>query len=257
MRKLFAPLILSLFFFLPLKVYGASYSVTLDSSVYTIFEEPGFCEFYHSIVDNNTNYIFTLQNTYSNNISTFLYRYDTEHFTSGMIGTASWGGGQYGIVYNTNPTTAGFYWKWFSLPNFTESFGDNQQHTMYNYTANGSLTKKWILVIDSSLVYTTSGSDIYTLTIGNDSITFGSQQTITTAPTLLDMYKLSHSDPTICSVSPPTPPDNTPLLTTFYTVVIDKIGEICTFFTSNYLYLTVFVIFLFYISILLLRRFIK
>lgn len=45
-------------------------------------------------------------------------------------------------------------------------------------------------------------------------------------------------------------------LTDFVSLVIDRLNYITEYFSSNYIYLSIFVIFLFYFSILLVRRFI-
>lgn len=50
-----------------------------------------------------------------------------------------------------------------------------------------------------------------------------------------------------------TPPDNTPILTSFVSIVLDKLAYICEFLTSSYVYLAIFVILIFYIVIYLFR----
>lgn len=53
---------------------------------------------------------------------------------------------------------------------------------------------------------------------------------------------------------PPEPPDSFPLLTSFYSLIVDKLVDISSYFISSYLFLSIFVIFIFYFVILLLRR---
>lgn len=51
------------------------------------------------------------------------------------------------------------------------------------------------------------------------------------------------------------PPDDTPLLSSFVTLVLDRLSYICDFFTSSYVLLSMFVIFIFYFVIYFFRRF--
>lgn len=60
---------------------------------------------------------------------------------------------------------------------------------------------------------------------------------------LYDIYLLNSS-----------PPDNYPILTSFYTLVISKLSLISTSFINNYIFLTIFVIFLLIFLIELIRR---
>ena len=54
--------------------------------------------------------------------------------------------------------------------------------------------------------------------------------------------------------TPPTPPDTTPLLTSFITITTDSLAYICEFITSSYIYLSIFVVILLYFVIYLIRR---
>lgn len=59
--------------------------------------------------------------------------------------------------------------------------------------------------------------------------------------TIYDIYENLHGDPY-------------PLFTSFFDIVIEKLQLICEFFTSSYIYLSIFVVIMFYFIILLLRR---
>lgn len=59
--------------------------------------------------------------------------------------------------------------------------------------------------------------------------------------TIYDMYTDYNTDPY-------------PLLSDFFTITIDKLKALCSFFTSSYIYLSVFVILMLYFTILLIRR---
>ena len=68
-------------------------------------------------------------------------------------------------------------------------------------------------------------------------------------PTYDDIYNTYINPPT-----PPTPPDNYPLLTSFYNLFIEKIYFLCEYIYSDYILLSVLVVLLLYISILFFRR---
>lgn len=48
--------------------------------------------------------------------------------------------------------------------------------------------------------------------------------------------------------------DPYPLFTSFFDIVLEKLQLVCEFFTSSYIYLSIFVVIMFYFIILLLRR---
>lgn len=238
MRKFFAPLILSLFFFIPFKVSANTYTYNLSPSVYDIFTADGFYDFFNNNFSNATNYAIQKSDTQ------FLFYIDTN------ISSYSCSNGGVTFAYCSASPPGSTTWKEFSFPPFVikGTAYDSWKSKNLSYSSSS-------YIIASSTPLVASDFNTYVFNIGDETYSCGTPTEHCIFPTLLDLYKMHHSDPTL--PPEPEPEDNTPLLTTFYTVVIDKIGEICTFFTSNYLYLSVFVIFLFYISILLLRRFIK
>lgn len=86
--------------------------------------------------------------------------------------------------------------------------------------------------LNNRIVNINNGDYIYTFDIGNN---------------FIGLYNL-------INYTPPSPPDSTPLLTQFFNISIEKLQLICDFFTSSYVYLSIFVIFILYFVILLLRR---
>lgn len=97
-----------------------------------------------------------------------------------------------------------------------------------------------------SIRWTSSfGDNIYNIVYNDYTFSFSRNMNTSPIPSLYDIW---------LSQQPPPPVDNTPLLTDFYTLVLDKIVLICDFFTSSYVYLSIFVIFILYFVILLFRR---
>lgn len=94
-----------------------------------------------------------------------------------------------------------------------------------------------------SLNLTNYNDETYVFTNGDNSYSLVFSQG-NTFPTVIDLVDYWNS----------TPPDNYPILTSFITTVLEKISLTCEYFSSNYIFLTIFVIFIFYFVILLFRR---
>ena len=94
-----------------------------------------------------------------------------------------------------------------------------------------------------------SGEALFTL--GDQSFVFNSQSEDRFFP-LYNMYMNLYGE-----YSPsdnPVPVDNTPILTNFYTTVIEKINYLCGVIVGNYVYMSIFVIFILIILIELIFR---
>lgn len=125
-----------------------------------------------------------------------------------------------------------------------------------NITGGGSsccmYTFNAITYSNDEVNYYFLASDISpTLKFGAFSTTFNNNSVNvsidTNFPSLYSLYQLY---PPI----PPTPPDNYPLLTNFYSLVIDRLSFITEEFSSNYLYTSFFVIFIIMAIIFIIKR---
>lgn len=88
-------------------------------------------------------------------------------------------------------------------------------------------------------------SSVYNKTIPEITINVGDK-----IPSYLDIYNTY-------ILGPPTHPDNYPILTSFFTTFIDRLSFLCEYISSSYIFLSIFVVLLIYISITLLRRLMK
>ena len=105
---------------------------------------------------------------------------------------------------------------------------------------NGTYNPTFILFSTSSPVYPNS-TDIYNYTYIDEVYSYPLSSSDLSVATLEDLITAYYSD-------------DYPLLTSFYSIVLDKLAYICEYFTSNYLYLSFFAIFLIIFIIYLLKR---
>ena len=105
---------------------------------------------------------------------------------------------------------------------------------------NGTYNPTFILFSTSNPVYP-NFTDTYNYTYIDETYTYPLSSSDLSVATLEELMTAYYSD-------------DYPLLTSFYTIVLDKISFICGYFTSNYLYLSFFAIFLIIFIIYLLKR---
>lgn len=237
MKKLFsilAPLLVSLFFFIP-QVKADTYTGTLPDSYFNY----------------NTNNEYSTLKTYvdnymqQNNLSYYIIIWGVDIYSNRL----------YAYTYSTLPVFAFTQYEyrlsWRSFTNSSQSFYINLNSDRVNSDGTSSIGFQNIYVGN-----TTYGT-IYTLIDTNINLTADfTGGNIYTIHTSYGDFSLSNGVklPTLVELANPTPSDNTPLLTQFFTISIEKLQTICDFIVSSYIYLAVIVIFLIYCSIYLLRR---
>lgn len=122
---------------------------------------------------------------------------------------------------------------------------------LYAYPSNGWYYSDNIVLLYSTVPLTCGGyyCSLYdvSITYDNNSYSVPRNGNVLTFPTLYDLHELWYGEP-------PEPPDNYPLLTQFFTLFIDKITYVSEYFVSNYVYLYMFSLFIFFSFILLLKR---
>ena len=148
--------------------------------------------------------------------------------------------GETELTFNPKPR---FYRIDAVRPNFSLSFP--------SYTGNF-----YLYAYKSSFIYLYSN---FVFPVGNCStesltIKYGDREKVVNngnnLPSLYDLYlEINNPDP-----EEPEPVDNTPILTDFYTTVIEKINYLCEVIVSNYIYLSIFVIILIIILFELIFR---
>ena len=128
--------------------------------------------------------------------------------------------------------------------NTTSSFYNSSDWQMFQYDS-GSI--RLFLYSSFDLPFRTIDNNTYIFTDGINSysvVNDGSNY----CPTLYDLYNEWHS-------APPTPPDNTPILTNFYSVAGSKIGWLGEQIVSNYIYLSIIGVFILIFLIEFIRRY--
>lgn len=137
-----------------------------------------------------------------------------------------------------------------NLQYFSRAYCDFS-YSAYNFmdisqVLGGSSTSQ-LLYTPASINWNSNSQPIslYVFTYNNFSFTYN--PLTDELPTLSSLYDYFTSQPT-------PPPDNTPVLTEFVDLSLDKLALICEFFTSSYVYLCIFVVFLLYFIIYLFRR---
>lgn len=82
------------------------------------------------------------------------------------------------------------------------------------------------------------------VSISVDGVNYGTYNAGDIIPQMYDIYLDKYS----------TPPDETPLLTSFFSLTIEKLQFITEYFSSNYIYLSIFAIFILIFFIYLIKR---
>ena len=93
-----------------------------------------------------------------------------------------------------------------------------------------------------------SCSDTFNIVFLNNTYSFGGENDCSYIPTISFLYEYFN-------LTPPTPSDNTPILTTFYSTVGSKIGWLGEQIMSSYVYIAIFGVFILIFIIELLRRY--
>lgn len=243
MKKLFsilAPLLVSLFLY-PSIVSASEYTGTISSD-YFDYDSDGSYTTLKTYIDDYMQ---------QNNLSYYLIIYvmDWDHATADLSNL-------YAYVYSSVPTYS------------TSRYGDTAYRiNLYSSTTSSRLFKK---IKGNSIVYNQSGQALNNVNNYVGDATYGTTYMI--IDTNIDFifsgnntYNFTSSYGTftvsngvrlkgLVEIANSSPPDNTPLLTQFFTISIEKLQTICDFIVSSYIYLAVIVIFLIYCSIYLLRR---
>lgn len=196
----------------------------------------------------NYRYIIVAYRRYSNNPWEYLFVHQTSGDRPYLYYLTSWNDLAY---YNPYNYVQCFSSDFTSLGSCSYYSGNYANWTGYsNYLNPDSINQ---LVYSSPSAVLNSDSpvvpDTYVFTHEDRTFNYDANSG-DPAPTLYTLREYFNA-------SPPTPPDDTPLLTSFVNVVLDKLTLTTDFFTSSYIYLSIFVIIIFYFSICLLRRFTK
>lgn len=148
-------------------------------------------------------------------------------------------------IYYYLPYSNAIFYKYLKSSNTMQTLNSRPSATLDFYNFNTNTMYFSSLIYDNSSQVSCSSSmcrnNIYYFYYLNNRIDLKYQQQFTS------LYNLS-------LLSPSTPSDSTPLLTSFIDISIEKLQLICDFFTSSYVYLSIFVIFILYFVTLLLRR---
>ena len=121
------------------------------------------------------------------------------------------------------------------------SLSFKRSYTSWTVTIGGTYpTYTFAVYSTANLSFSEVCSYPYSMTYENNIYTMPTSDDLSFY-TIYDIYEVIHADPY-------------PLFTSFFDVVFEKLQLICEFFTSSYIYLSIFVIFILYFCILLLRR---
>lgn len=245
MRKIFSkeifliitPLLLVSLFIFPKNSYALTTSWEVSDTTFTTYNNDisTLTNYANTYISNNPSYTtyYIIQNNVDNYYSIFFYSSSLDlKFPSYA------------------PNYFNFYT--YTVEECQYNFSDLSLiscSTNYN-TANGSGN----LLYSYNYLFKTNGntnivngcSYDFTITNNSNSYSFG-QSSSCVMPTIEYLNDLWFS-------TPPIPPDPYPLLTSFFTITLEKLSVITEFISSNYLYLTPFVIFIIYFVILMFRR---
>ena len=127
---------------------------------------------------------------------------------------------------------------YYDVPLFAYNFARLNAYVLSSNTFNYDK----LSTIYDTIIIPSFTSSVYNKTIPEITINVGDK-----IPSYLDIYNTY-------ILGPPTPPDNYPILTSFYNLVITKLAFISDYIYSSYVLLSIFVILIFYFVILLFRR---
>lgn len=157
-----------------------------------------------------------------------------------------------GFVFNSAPGTIGTTTRLIMVP-FSSSagqpyFANLPYWTNYTFYTTGTTNNYYPVYSTRPLFCSTAlcNSNTYTMLYDTYSYQVPVVDGRNAVPTLAELYDVWFGSPT--------PTDDYPLLTQFFTLFIDKITYVSEYFVSNYIYLYMFSLFIFFSFILLLKR---
>ena len=243
MKKLFsilAPLLVSLFLY-PSIVSADTFNLSLSQTDITWFNNYDWENTLNAVNNkmNTDNYVYALGIlNYGSPNTVIFYLYST----TPTVSLQYWGSGDNRLNLVFSGTRTEVYYINGSL--YT---GNTYSSTLYinihwenNYLTYKDYYSSNPFIYSSSPISYNLNNPILNISYNNNTIVV---ENGTFIPSLYEIMTYS-----------PTPSDNTPLLTQFFTISIEKLQTICDFIVSSYIYLAVIVIFLIYCSIYLLRR---
>lgn len=232
MKKILSPLLLIIIttlFLLP-EVKADTKTVRYDSTDYSFVNSSGFTSLINS-QSSSTGAFFIIQR-YSDSAYLLLKTSDitttslscsapnfVECYTSGSLSNSP------RYIINSD----------YSLTSTS-----NYSYSMLLLDTTGSNVGTFQLIYSSIPIINLTGNNSLIITDDTNSTTCNPSDTCNLLP-YYEFYKNFYGD-------------NTPLLTSFVNLSIEKLSLICDFLTSSYIYLSIFVIFILYFVILFFRR---
>lgn len=240
------PLFVSLFFFIP-QVKADTYNLTFDTSLFDILSSSTYTTIKNTAdtycSSNNCTYYFSYKRSQGYRVNyyfpgspstPYFFQGSSEYFTYNIQGGGNWRT----CAYN-------------SSTGLEISCSSNQSYPSGDIEVifSNNIINSYSLLysnLSSSVFILSTTPPINTTNVYNLSyLNFSGSYSVSNAyiPSLYEIYQQGNIVP-----------DSTPLLTQFFDISIEKLQLICDFFTSSYVYLSIFVIFILYFVILLLRR---
>lgn len=252
---IFTSLIVSLFS-IPKNVYASVYEFTFDETYINDLITEDFLEVHQASIDYSTSNSYTGYFIYRDGALNF-----TVWFSSSDVSMPTpfnylqndGASGRFGIGGSYSPTPPAVACRYdFSTSSFTNCNNDNLP-PMNWYSNNFVLNFSYIILYENNNFpfYLNPDysywQDTFIISCGNY---YSSISGTDIPPMVYEIY--------LANQSPPTPPDNTPLLTEFFSLSVDKYALISQYFADNtYLYFIPLIPIFFFILYLVKRSLIK
>ena len=228
MKKIITLSILLCTFFLLPRVNADTHNVSFNTSYYDLLHNSNFVPLLSDLTTASPYYVIALNSSGS-------YYYSSIYLDTIADYDCVWNTGKMQCK-NTRSVTKNI----FDPATFSVTGTQSQALTNYHFSTSG-------MIYSTNIPLVVTNGDTYNITDGTYTYSCtGTSSTPCAIPDLLTFYNLYYS--------PPIGVDNYPLLTQFYTLVIEKISFLAEYVSSNYLFLSFLVISLFISIFLLIKR---